>query len=186
MSLGRGSDEPRPKKARQSRKNIKSMLIVFFNYESVVQHEYAPTGQIINKEYYVEVLKRLRGAIRRKQSQLWKTGDWLLHHDYAQAHASNLVQQYLLKNSVALLHQPQYSADIVPCDFWLFLRLKMLLKEDQFDDKESLETNTTDALNAIPKSDFQECFDKWKHRYKRLVHSNGDYFEGCHPSDDEE
>ncbi|GFX99029.1 protein GVQW3 [Trichonephila clavipes] len=45
--------EPRPKKARQSR------------------------SQTINKEYYVEVLKRLRNAIRRKRPQLWESGDWL-------------------------------------------------------------------------------------------------------------
>ena len=42
-------DEPRPKKARQSRSNVKLMLIVFFDYEGVVHHEYAPTGQTINK-----------------------------------------------------------------------------------------------------------------------------------------
>ncbi|GFT38234.1 histone-lysine n-methyltransferase setmar-like protein [Trichonephila clavipes] len=72
--------EPRPKKARQSRSNIKSMLIGFFYYEGIVHHEYAHTGQTINKEYYIEVLKRLRNAIRRKRLQLWESGDWLLHH----------------------------------------------------------------------------------------------------------
>lgn len=53
-------------------------------------------GQSINKEYYGKVLKRLLNAITRKQPQLWETGDWLLHHDNATAHASNLVQQFLL------------------------------------------------------------------------------------------
>ncbi|GFX85027.1 protein GVQW3 [Trichonephila clavipes] len=85
--------EPRPKKARQS--NSKSMLIVFFDDEGIVHHEYAHTGQTINKEYYVEVLKRLVNAIRRKRPQLWESGDWLLHDDNAPAHTSNLVQQYL-------------------------------------------------------------------------------------------
>ena len=49
-------DEPRPKKARQSRSSVKSMLIVFFDYEGAVHHEYAPTGQTINREYYVQIL----------------------------------------------------------------------------------------------------------------------------------
>ena len=74
------ASSPRPKKARQSRSKIKSMLIVFFYYEGVVYHEYAPTGQTINKEYYVEILKRLRDAIRRKRPHFWQSGDWLLHH----------------------------------------------------------------------------------------------------------
>ncbi|GFW07526.1 histone-lysine n-methyltransferase setmar-like protein [Trichonephila clavipes] len=89
--------------------------------------------QTINKEYYVEVLKRLRNAIRRKRPQLWESGDWLLHHDNAPAHTSNLVQQYLSKHSIAQLRQPPYSPDIAPCDFWLFPRLKMPLKGHRFD-----------------------------------------------------
>ncbi|XP_033232083.1 uncharacterized protein LOC117183040 [Belonocnema kinseyi] len=76
--------------------------------------------------------------------------------------------------------------DIAPCDFCLFTRLKVPLKGHRFDDKETAETNATNALKAIPESDFQECSNKWKHRYERLVQSNGDYFEGCHPADDEE
>ncbi|GFU67918.1 histone-lysine n-methyltransferase setmar-like protein [Trichonephila clavipes] len=80
----------------------------------IVHHEYAHTGQTINKEYYVEVLKRLRNAIRRKRPQLWESGDWLLHHDNAPAHTSNLVQQYLSKHSIAQLRQPPYSPDIAP------------------------------------------------------------------------
>lgn len=170
----------------QSRSKIKSMLIVFFDYEGVVHHEYAPAGQTINKEYYVEILKRLHDAIRRKRPHFWQTGDWLLHHDNAPAHASNLVQQYLSKHSVVQLRQPPYSPDVAPCDFWLFPRLKMPLKGHRFDDKKTVETNATNALKAIPITDFQDCFGKWKHRYERVVQSNGDYFEGCHQPDDEE
>ena len=59
-------DEPWPKKARQSRSHVKSILIIFFDCEGVVHYELAPRGQTINKEYYVEVLKRLRDAVRRK------------------------------------------------------------------------------------------------------------------------
>ena len=45
-------DELRPKKARQSRRHVKSMLIIFFDCEGVVHYEFAPRGQTINKEYY--------------------------------------------------------------------------------------------------------------------------------------
>ena len=95
-------DEPRPKKARQSRSNVKSMLIVFFDREGIVHHKYAPTGQKINKEYYVQILKRLREVVRRKRPHFWSSGDWLLHLDNTPAHSSNHVQQFLSKNSIAL------------------------------------------------------------------------------------
>jgi len=180
------ASSPRPKKARQSRSKVKTMLTVFFDYEGVVHHEFAPRGQTINKEYYVKVLSRLRDAVRRKRPQLWTSGDWLLHHDNAPAHSSNLVQQYLTKHQVVQLRQPPYSPDVAPCDFWLFPTLKMPLKGHRFDDKETVETNATKALKAIPKTDFQDCFRKWKHRWERVIQSNGDYFEGCHSPDDED
>ena len=43
------STSPRPKKARQVRRNVKVMLTVFFDSRGVVHHEYEPQGQNINK-----------------------------------------------------------------------------------------------------------------------------------------
>ena len=99
-------DEPRPKKASQSRSHVKSMLIIFFDCEGVVHNEFVPRGQTINKEYYVEVLERLRDAVRRKRPRFWSSGDWLLHHDNAPAHSSNFVQQFLAKHKIVQLRQP--------------------------------------------------------------------------------
>ena len=48
------------KKGRQVRSKIKVMLLAFFDSEGIVHHEYAPDGQTINKEFYLEVLRRLR------------------------------------------------------------------------------------------------------------------------------
>jgi len=67
---------PRPKKARQVRSQVKVMLTVFFDSSGVVHHEYAPHGQTITKEYYLEVLRRLRDALRRKRPNLWATKTW--------------------------------------------------------------------------------------------------------------
>lgn len=55
------------------------MLTVFFDQEGVIHHEYALKDQTVNKEYYKEVLKRLRDAVRRKRPDLWTSGDWMLH-----------------------------------------------------------------------------------------------------------
>ena len=54
---------PHPKKVQQSSSKIKTMLTVFFDWEGVVHHKYTPPGQTINKEYYLNVLRLLRGAI---------------------------------------------------------------------------------------------------------------------------
>ena len=135
-----------------------ALLIIFFDCEGVVHYEFAPRGQSINKEYYLEVLKRLRDAVRRKRPRFWSSGDWLLHHDNAPAHSSNLVQQFLAKHKIVQFHQPPYSPEIAPCDFWMFLKLKMALKGKRFDDIQTIQSNPTRELKAIPKPAFKDCF----------------------------
>lgn len=40
-----------------------------FDYENLMHHEYAPKRQIINEEYYLQVMKRLLDAVGRKGPQ---------------------------------------------------------------------------------------------------------------------
>jgi len=75
------------------------MLLAFFDSEGIVHHEYAPDGQTNNKDFYVEVLRRLRESVRRKRPEKWRDGDWILHHDNAPARTSHLVQQFLAKHA---------------------------------------------------------------------------------------
>ena len=47
---------PRPKKARQVKSNVKSMIIAFFDVKRIVHKEFVPTGQSVNSEFYCDVL----------------------------------------------------------------------------------------------------------------------------------
>ena len=51
---------PRPNKARQVPSHVKAMLTVFFYSEGVVHYEFIPQGRTVNKEYYLDVMQRLR------------------------------------------------------------------------------------------------------------------------------
>ena len=64
------TESPRPKKARQVRSNVKVLLTVFFDYHGVVHPEFLPQGRTVNKEYYLEVMRRLRKAMRKKRPEL--------------------------------------------------------------------------------------------------------------------
>ena len=64
--------ESRPKKARQVRSNVKVLFTVFFDCNGVMHHEFLPQGRTVNKEYYLEVMRRFREAIRQKRTELWK------------------------------------------------------------------------------------------------------------------
>ena len=66
----------------------------FFDASGVVHHEYLPEGSTVNQTYYIEVLKRLRDAIRRKRPELWRSGDWFFHHDNAPAHSALRTREF--------------------------------------------------------------------------------------------
>ena len=117
-----------PKKPRQVHSKIKVMLIVFFDSCGIVHHEYAPQGQTVTKEYYLEVMHHFRDAVRCKRLDLWMALTWQLHHDNVPAHSSHLIQTFLAKNNTPQLRLSPYSSDMPPCDFWLFTKLKMLVK----------------------------------------------------------
>ncbi|UYV77099.1 hypothetical protein LAZ67_14003280 [Cordylochernes scorpioides] len=69
------------------------------NEMGVVHHEFLPQGRTVNKEYYLQVMRNFREAIRQKRPDLWKNKNWLLHHDNAPAHTSLLVRDFLAKNN---------------------------------------------------------------------------------------
>jgi len=111
-----------------------------------------------NKEFYVEVLRRLHESVRRKRPEKWRDGDWILHNDNALAHTSHLVQQFLAKHRTAQLQQPPYSPDLAPCDFFLFSRIKKVLKGHRFEATEDIKRNSTKTQLDIPKEEFAKCF----------------------------
>lgn len=173
-----GKNSPRPKKARQSRSNVKTMLIVFFDWKGVVHYEFVPRNQTVNGEFYLEVMKRLRESIRKKRPEAWRNKTWLLHHDNAPAHTSLIVREFFAKHGTVLVPQPAYSPDLAPADFFLFPKLKSSLKGRRFQTIEEIKENSLRDLHAIPEDAFQDAFEKWKHRWEVCVACGGTYFEG--------
>ena len=57
----------------------------------MVHHEFFPQGHTSNKEFYLEVMSRLREVIRQKRTELWKIQSWILHHSNEPAHTSMLL-----------------------------------------------------------------------------------------------
>ena len=167
-----------PKKPQQSCSKIKTMLTVFFDWEDVVHHEYVPSGQTINKEYYLNVLHWLRDAIRWKRLQLWATGDWQLHHANALTHASCLAQGFLAKHQITQVTQPLCSPDLVSWNFWPFPKLKSPLKGKKFQTIDEIQENTMGQLMVIPTKDFVEYLEQWKKCRENFVRSQVAYFEG--------
>jgi hypothetical protein len=88
FSQWKSPNSPRPKKARQMKSKVKSMLISFFDIKGIVHNEFALAGQTVNSAYYCEILQRLYENVRRLRPELWREKNWLLHHDNAPSHTS--------------------------------------------------------------------------------------------------
>ncbi|UYV63365.1 hypothetical protein LAZ67_2003861 [Cordylochernes scorpioides] len=115
----------------------------------VVHHEFLPQGRTVNKEYYLQVMRNLREAIRQKRPDLWKNKNWLLHHDNAPAHTSLLVRDFLAKNNTLMMPQPPYSPDLAPCDFFLFPKLKRPMKGRRYATLDEIKTASKEELKKI-------------------------------------
>jgi len=90
------------------------------------------------------------------------------------------VREFLATNQITVLEHPAYSPDLAPSDFFLFPKIKGILKGRHFDDIDDIRSNTTAALKAIQQNQFQNCFEGWTRRWYRCIASQGEYFEGDH------
>ena len=134
------------KSSPSSIQNQGAAHIFFFDVNGVVRHEYLREGSTVNQTYYIDVLKRLRDAIRRKRSGLWRSGDWFFHHDNAPALRT---REFLAKHSITVLPHPPYSRDLAPCDFFLFPMLKRPLKGRRFETIPEIKTNATKSVPRL-------------------------------------
>jgi hypothetical protein len=63
-------------------------------------------------------------------------------------------------------------------DFFLFPRLKSIMKGAHFADVAAIQEHVTVVLRSIPKQAFADSFQKLYERYQQHVVKDGDYFEG--------
>jgi transposase len=115
------------------------MLICYFDTEVIVHKEFVPPGQIVNGNFYCDVLRQLRENVQRKRPVKWQNNSWALHHDNAPAHTSLLVQQFLTSTKTTVIPHPLYSPDLAPCDFFIFPKMKLKLKGRRFESIEEIQ-----------------------------------------------
>ena len=76
-----------------------------------------------------------------RRLQLWATVDWQLHHNNIPGHASRLMQSFLVKRQITQVTQSLNNPDSVPCNSWLFPKLKLPLKGTRFQTIDEIQEN---------------------------------------------
>ena len=138
-----------------------------------------PTGQSTKFtiwKYWEDCAKKLDG----NDPNFSANNSRILHHDKTPAHTALSVSEFLATKQITVLEQPAYSPDLAPSDFFLFPKIKEILKGRHFDDIDDIRSNTMAALKAIPQNQSQNCFEGWTRCWHRCIASQGEYFEGDH------
>ena len=154
--------------------------MTIFDIRGIVRYEFVPTEQTVNQLYYLKVLERLREKVRRKRPNLFANNSWILYHNNAPAHTALSVRELLATKQITVLEHPAYSPDLALNDFFLFPKIKEILKGRHFDDTDDIRSNTTAALKAIPQNQFENCFEVRIRHWYRCIASQGEYSEGDH------
>ncbi len=69
-----------------------------------------------------------------------------------------LVQLFLIRKCVTVLHHPPHSPGLPP-NYFAFPKLKLDLKGHRYEDIESVQQNVTAALKVIPQADFEQVMN---------------------------
>ena len=161
-----------PKESKNEQINNQNHANLFFDSQGVVHKEFVPPEQTVNKQYYREVLERLRKRVYRVRPEIADT--WMLYHDNAPCHTSISVNEFVANKGISVVPLPPYSPDLSPCDFFTFPKLKFDLKGRHFGTVDNIQK----VVRTLLHEDFQHCYREWEQRLRRCVASQGNYFEG--------
>ena len=141
----------------------------------MIYMHWVPTGQTVNKEYYVEVLREFRKRFSQKRPALFKLGQWHFHQDNTPVHNSILVTDCLTKMGNKTVPQPPYSPDLSPCDFWLFPKVRGC---HHYETIEEMKEAVMKVIDTLAQEYFHGAFQKLLEWYNKCIATRRDYFEG--------
>ncbi|XP_055353290.1 histone-lysine N-methyltransferase SETMAR-like [Paramacrobiotus metropolitanus] len=153
------------------------MFSVFFNARGVISVTRVPEGRTVTAQFYVRKCLRKTLAKLRKDVGKKKMRHQLLHHDNARPHTASLTKIFLKSRKVKLFPHPPYSPDLSPCDFYLFWKMKDLLRGKHYKSATEAEAAVRGALRRLSINGFSAVFDDWLSRCEKCIKYKGDYFE---------
>jgi NAD-dependent oxidoreductase involved in siderophore biosynthesis len=92
------------------------------------------------------------------------------------SHTALSVRVFLASKQITVLEHHPYSPDVAPMLFSVPAD-KANIQKKVFYEIDDIRTNTTEALKASPKNQFQNYFEGWTRRWHRCITSQVEYFE---------
>jgi hypothetical protein len=85
--------------------------------------------------------------VRRRRTEIWKSGSWVLRKDNAPANNVLSIKTLLAKHKNTVFEQLPYSSDLAPCDFFLSPTMKCVLKGTRFVSVDAVKAKATELIN---------------------------------------
>ena len=139
----RAPGESAPKRPKTQQTAGRVMASVFWDVHGIIFIDYLEHGKIINSDYYIDLLVRLKAEIIKKRTHLAKK-KVLFHQDNVPCHKSKKSMGKVVEWGFELLLHPPYSPDLAPSYFHIFSDIKKILRGKRFrsDEEVIAETKT--------------------------------------------
>ena len=132
---------------------------VFWDRKIILSVDWLPKKTIIYSDYYINDLEELREVINRERCGKL-SGGILLQHDNARPHVSYQTKDAIRRLGFECHPHPPYSPNVAPCDYWLFGKMRILLRGKRFCDFKQLEREINYWVRGTPPNLFATGIDK--------------------------
>jgi transposase len=150
----------------------KVMVTVFCDMKGLLLVDFIHRSKTINAESYIQILQKLRQAIRQKRVGML-TRVVKLFHDDATPHTTGKTRETIEKIGWKILKQPPHS----PSDFHLFGKLKEHLSGKRFASDQEVENETRNWLTNLDTNFYAERILKLVSRWDKCLNLFGDNVE---------
>ena len=167
---------PPPRKFKKTSSAQKVMASVFWDKDGVIMIDYLERGHTVTGNYYAQELQKLREELKRKRRGKLMPGVRLLQ-DNAPRHTSHVAMATAKECGFELLEHPPYSPDLAPSDYYLFPKLKSVLRGRCFETDNDVIDAVDDFLTGQNSSFYYDGIAKLDERWHKCVEAKGDYIE---------
>ena len=91
------------------------------------------------------------------------------------AHLAKMTHKFLQSQALCQVCHLLYSPDLVPCNFWIFTKLKDELAGREFSTVQDVQKAVTGVCATDPRSEFRAAFKKWDKRWHQCIKLEGGY-----------
>jgi histone-lysine N-methyltransferase SETMAR len=170
-------DSEVPTRVRNTINADKVMLTVFWSPLGFAVVEVLAKKKTFTSDYFCETICTKLVTCAPEETRRVGGRQLTVHMDNASPHRSKQTTEFMRKSRLISAPHPPYSPDLAPSDFYLFGKVKDLLKGQEFNSAEELLEAIITILKGITREELDSVFANWEKRLERCIALNGDYVE---------